>query len=249
MYTYYLLNFSRVTVKPFKIEKQPDDITCGPTCLHAVYSFYNDILPLSDVIKEVPSLQTGGTLAVLLACHALKRGYDALMYVYNLQLFDPTWFQSASSDIRKKLSEQLLHKQGKRLTAATNAYLEYLDLGGKVQYCDLTPELITGIIRNGAPILTGLSATYLYDCARERELTTHKSIYDDIRGTPTGHFVVITDIEPDSDHVHIADPNHDNPLFSNSYYTVRMQKLINSIMLGIITYDGNLLIIQPKESI
>jgi hypothetical protein len=233
-------------VKPFKIEKQPDDITCGPTCLHAVYSFYNDILSLENVIKEVPSLQTGGTLAVYLACHALKRGYDAHLYVYNLQLFDPTWFQLDTADIKKKLSEQMLHKQGKRLTAATNAYLEYLDLGGTLQYRDLTPELISGIIRKDTPVLTGLSATYLYDCARERELTPHKSIFDDIRGTPTGHFVVITGIESESNLVHIADPNHDNPLFSNSYYTVRMQKLINSIMLGIITYDANLLIIQPK---
>jgi hypothetical protein len=235
-------------VKSFKIEKQPDDITCGPTCLHAVYSFYDDIIPLQEVIKEVPYLQTGGTLAVYLGCHALKRGYDASLYVYNLQLFDPTWFQLTSCDIKKKLSEQILHKQGKRLTAATHAYLEYLDLGGKVLYHDLTPELIIDVIKKRTPILTGLSATYLYDCARERELTPHKSIYDDIRGTPTGHFVIINDIEKNSDHVHIADPNHDNPLFSKSYYTVSMQKLINSIMLGIITYDANLLIIQPKQS-
>ncbi|HEX2957228.1 MAG TPA: hypothetical protein VHO70_10365 [Chitinispirillaceae bacterium] len=235
-------------MKPFIIEKQPDDITCGPTCLHAVYSFYDDPVPLPQVIEEVPSLQTGGTLAVFLACHALKRGYDASLYVYNLQLFDPTWFRAGAGDFKEKLSEQILHKQGKRLTDATHAYLEYLDLGGKVYYQDLTPELISGIVNNGTPILTGLSATYLYDCAREREVTHHKSAYDDIRGTPTGHFVIITDIEPNSDHVLIADPNHDNPLFKKSNYTVRMQKLINSIMLGIITYDANLLIIQPKPN-
>ena len=234
-------------MKKVTIEKQPDDITCGPTCLHAVYSFYNDIVPLKQLIDEVPSLQTGGTLAVYLGCHALRRGYDVLLYVYNLQLFDPTWFSEKSVDIKAKLSEQITHKHGKRMAAATGAFIDFLNLGGRLAYKDLTAELITTHLKNGTPILTGLSATYLYDCARERELTPNKSTYDDIRGTPTGHFVVLSDIDTTTRQVHIADPYHDNRLFRNSYYTVPLRKLINAILLGIITYDGNLLIIQPKQ--
>src|SRR5207244_2038397 len=69
---------------------QPDDTTCGPTCLHALYRYYDDELSLDTVIDQVQSLEGGGTLAVLLACHALRRGYDATLYTYNLQLFDPT---------------------------------------------------------------------------------------------------------------------------------------------------------------
>ena len=53
---------------------QPDNMTCGPTCLHALYRYYGDDLLLEDVIEQVPSLEGGGTLAVLLACHALRRG-------------------------------------------------------------------------------------------------------------------------------------------------------------------------------
>jgi hypothetical protein len=234
-------------MKKVTIEKQPDDITCGPTCLHAVYSFYNDHVPLKQLIDEVPSLQTGGTLAVYLGCHALRRGYDVLLYVYNLQLFDPTWFSEKHVDIKTKLSEQIAHKHGKRMAAATGAYIDYLNLGGRLAYKDLTAELITTHLKNGTPILTGLSATYLYDCAREREVTPYKSTYDDIRGTPTGHFVVLSDVETGTKQVHIADPYHDNRLFRNSYYTVPMRKLLNAILLGIITYDGNLLIIQPKQ--
>ena len=33
------------------------------------------------------------TLAVLLGCHALRRGYEATIYTFNLQVFDPTWFE------------------------------------------------------------------------------------------------------------------------------------------------------------
>lgn len=58
-----------------EILPQPDDTTCGPTCLHAVYSYFGDALDLSTVIGEVQTLEEGGTLAVLLGLHALRRGY------------------------------------------------------------------------------------------------------------------------------------------------------------------------------
>ena len=71
---------------------QPDDTTCGPTCLHAVYGYYGDEAELDQVIQETVRLEHGGTLALLLGCHALRRGYQATIYTYHLQVFDPTWF-------------------------------------------------------------------------------------------------------------------------------------------------------------
>jgi len=74
---------------------QPDETTCGPTCLHAVYRYYGyDDAGLERVVSEVVPLETGGTLAVWLACHALPRGFSAVIYSYNVQLFDPTWFDT-----------------------------------------------------------------------------------------------------------------------------------------------------------
>ena len=29
----------------FEIQRQPDDVSCGPTCLHAVYRYFGDELP------------------------------------------------------------------------------------------------------------------------------------------------------------------------------------------------------------
>ena len=37
-----------------EILTQPDDSTCGPTCLHAVYRYFKDPVALDDVIAEVP---------------------------------------------------------------------------------------------------------------------------------------------------------------------------------------------------
>ena len=98
----------RADVAPFEFEilAQPDDTTCGPTCLHGVYRFYGDPIELAQVIHEVVPLESGGTLAVQLACHALRRGYRATLYTYNLALFDPTWFATPERDIAERLRPQ-----------------------------------------------------------------------------------------------------------------------------------------------
>ena len=84
---------------------QPDDTTCGPTCLHALYRYFGDDIPLDQVINQVQTLDGGGTLAVMLGNHALSRGYRALIYTFNLMIFDPTWFQS-SVDLKKHLLQR-----------------------------------------------------------------------------------------------------------------------------------------------
>ena len=51
----------------FEIQRQPDDETCGPTCLHAIYRYFNDPVPFEQVLTEVQALELGGTLGVILA--------------------------------------------------------------------------------------------------------------------------------------------------------------------------------------
>ena len=67
-------------------------------------------LPLEQVIAEVPVLENGGTLDVLLANHALTRGYSARIFTYNVQMFDPTWFRREGVDLAERLRLQLEHK-------------------------------------------------------------------------------------------------------------------------------------------
>ena len=100
-----------------KIRPQPNGETCGPTCLHALYRFYKDPIDLDTVIREVPTLPTGGTLGGMLACHALRRGYRAKIYSYNLQLFDPTWFGLDRSEICERLKAQRAFKDNPSATA------------------------------------------------------------------------------------------------------------------------------------
>lgn len=223
---------------------QPNGETCGPTCLHAVYQYYGDPVPLKQIIEEVPSLSTGGTLAVLLACHALQRGYKATIFAYTLNLFDPTWFNSSSVNLRQKLRAQARFKKAKKFRHVTDAYLNFLDLGGTLRFEDLTKRLIRKYLDRSIPILTGLSATYLYHCPRE---FGPKMDYNDIRGVPTGHFVILSGYNKLDRTVHVSDPLHPNPVSKTQKYQVNIDRVIGAILLGIVTYDANLLILQPKE--
>jgi Peptidase_C39 like family len=234
------------TVLTLEIQPQPSDETCGPACLHAVYRFLEDPLPLQQVVDEVTRLGTGGTLAAYLGLHALKRGYRATLHTYNLELFDPTWFEEDEAALADRLREQAEIKTSKRLRAATLAHLEYLDAGGMLYFEELTPDIIRRTLSRGLPIMTGLSATYLYGCARERYETDGQAFYDSIRGYPTGHFVVLHGYDPTTDSVLVADPYHGNPLSEGLNYRVGIMRLLGAIMLGVLSYDGNLLVIEPE---
>jgi hypothetical protein len=223
------------------VQPQIDNTTCGPTCLDAIYRYYGLEVDLAEIVAEVVSLPGGGTLAVWLACNALKRGFAAEIYTYNLNLFDPTWFDG-KADLEVRLLKQQKFKRDRKLSLATEGYLEYLERGGKLHFRELNAKLIRQILRKQRPILTGLSATYLYDCAREYE-----DEYDDIRGYPSGHFVVVRGYDREKREVSVADPLLDNPKFASHYYSVRIDRLIGAILLGILTYDANLLVVYPQQ--
>lgn len=224
---------------------QPDETTCGPTCLHAVYNYYGDSCSLQQIIDEVPKLEEGGTLAVYLALHALKRGYEAVIYTYNLEIFDPTWFKAQAPNMLQRLQAQMVAKPRKKLAVATKAYLEFLKYGGKLRFEDLTAKLIRGYLGRKIPVLAGLSATYLYGTSREYG---SKMTYDDIRGVASGHFVVLSGYAPKKRSVWVSDPLLPNPVSVHNQYAVSIDRLVCSILLGSLTYDDNLLLIRPPKA-
>jgi hypothetical protein len=228
----------------FTVEPQPDDVTCGPACLHGIYRHYGDEIPLESVISQMQMLDRGGTLDVFLANHALARGYDVTLYTYNLQLFDPTWFSLPAEEIRGRLRAQADVKRWERLQTATPGYDEFLRLGGKLALRDLEPSFLRKFLKRGIPLITGLSATYLYRAVRDIPDTNAD---DDVRGEPVGHFVVLTGYRKVTREILIADPLQTNPLVDSRYYAVNTHRLIGAILLGAATYDANLLVIEPRR--
>ena len=225
------------------MQAQPTEVTCGPTCLDAVYRYYGEKSDLAAVVNEIPMLEGGGTLAVVLGCHALKKGYKTTIYTYNLNVFDPTWFTPhplSQDEVADKLRQQAHFKNSKKLNIATESYLEYLKLGGKITFKDLDQNLLRHYLKQGIPILTGLSSTFLYRNPRETPLDE-----DDVRGDPEGHFVVLSGYNLITREITVSDPFLSNPYSHTLSYKVKVDRVICAILLGVLTFDANFLIIHP----
>jgi hypothetical protein len=229
---------------PVRMLPQPDETTCGPTCLHAIYHYWGEDEPLGEAIRRTRKIEQGGTFAVFLACDALRKGYDATIYTYDLKVFDPTWFLPGV-DIAGKLHRQREVKTGSRLLHSTEGYLEFLRLGGRLRFTDLTRQLIRGLLRRKLPILAGLSSTFLYRTAREYGPDDRP---DDIRGLPGGHFVVLTGYNRHERSVLVADPYGPHPYGPSHEYWINIDRVVNAVLLGIVTHDANLLVIRPREA-
>lgn len=237
-------HFEHARMRKLHILPQPNDVTCGPTCLHALYHYYQDDISLQQVIEEVRTLPEGGTLAVYLGLHALARGYQVTLNVINLEVFDPTWFRNHDNLILK-LKQQLKYKHSERIRIASRAFIEFIEQGGKIISKDISSRFLKTEFCQERPIITGLNSTYLYQCAREVTVG-NRSIFDDLRGLPCGHFVVLNGYFEKTKKIQVADPYAGNPVACGQIYSVRVSRLINAIMLGAMTYDSNLLFIRPK---
>jgi hypothetical protein len=226
---------------PVAMLPQPDETTCGPTCLDAIYRYWGETSQLAEVITRTRKMQFGGTFAVFLACDALRQGYQATIYTYNLTVFDPTWFVPGV-DIAERLLRQREAKQDTRLRYVTEGYLEFLSLGGRLRLTDLSRPLIRGLLRRNLPIITGLSSTYLYRAAREYGPNDEP---DDVRGLPSGHFVVIAGYDRAKRTVLVVDPYARHPYGPSHEYWINIDRVLGAVLLGIVTHDANLLVIHP----
>jgi len=231
---------------PVEVFAQPDDTACGATCLHAIYRFHGKDMDLLQLRSEIPSLEQGGTLEVHLANHALQAGFEATLYTFNLDLFDPTWFRLPATEIAHKLQRLQDAKQDRlpKFHEAIEAFLQFLALGGQLRMRDLSPGLLASNLHAGLPVLTGLSATYLYQEAREIPATNRP---DDLRGDPAGHFVVISGYDPAHFRFTVADPLQPNPFGAAPSYHVDALRTMTAILLGTFTYDASLLLLSPRR--
>ncbi|GAB4144762.1 MAG: C39 family peptidase [Planctomycetota bacterium] len=230
---------------PFRIQPQPDDFTCGPTCLKAIYDYWGRDVALDDIVAAVERLPAGGTADVFLANHALENGFRVTICTFNLRIFDPTWFRLGACDLAEKLRRQREAKADDQvLVRLSDGYLRFLELGGDLRLVDLSAHLLRSHLRRGMPILTGLSSTFLYRAPRE---FGPRDDDDDIRGEPQGHFVVLYGYEPSRGNVLVADPFQRNPM-ARHYYEAPVERAIGAILLGVLTHDANLVVIEPKKS-
>ena len=137
--------------------------------------------------------------------------------------------------------EETVWHDGPLTTAVRNGAICYLD--EVVEARKDTVVIIHPLTddRRRLPIITGLSSTYLYRTAREYG---PDDVPDDVRGGPAGHFVVISGYDRPGRKFLVADPYAKNP-YSPNIYWLNVDRVVGSILLGIVTHDANLLVIHP----
>jgi hypothetical protein len=221
---------------------QPDDVTCGPTCLRKVYHYYGLNVPLEELAAEVERHEDGGTLAVHLGISALRRGFRARLFSYNYRIFDPTWVGLPMEALAAKIRLRIPHLRKQKPKRAAEAYLHFVEQGGEIAFDELGPRLLKSILNRDHPVLAGLSATHLYRMPREsQEPGSAQLVDDDVGGDPVGHFVVISGYGRHGRRFTVRDPSAHGPSTADGRLEVEAQRLINSILLGDLTYDAVLL--------
>jgi hypothetical protein len=233
--------------------RQPDDVSCGPTCLFKVLRGYGDPRSFDEIATAVRRNDDGGTLGVFVGLAALALGYEATIYSYNLRVYDPTWSHLTSAQLADKLSqraraiaESAANNAGElKLSQAVDAYARFVREGGQVLFDDLTDELLVSLLDTGRPIVCGLSATYLYQTPREDPRT---GTIDDVGGEPAGHFLVVCGYRQHGRHFVVSDPYRHLPMTVTGTYEVGARRLINAILLGDVSYDGVLVVVSPRNT-
>ncbi len=226
--------------RPLRVPPQPDDESCGITCLRAIYAHQGLDVSITDLKRQVVHWRTGGTVGVNLARHALAHGFRAEIYTYNIKVFDPTWHDLDRQALRAKLKLRQRRVRSKRQQKMIGFYLDFLKRGGLLRFDELDEALLARLFGEGKPVICGLSATWLYQSKRELPDTRE----DDVAGSPAGHFVVVSGYDAKTREVTIHDPLRQNPISETGVYTLPFQKFSNAVMLGILTYDANLLVIS-----
>lgn len=231
-------------LKNLKMPPQPDDVSCGPTCLSAVYNFFGMPIPIEQVRKGVTMVPGGGTSAAYLGLDAMARGFATQIHVYDLNLFDPTWSGLDAKDITAKIQERMANMNlNEYAKVMYDGYIKFLDKGGKIVMEDITPDTLKRVFDGGAPILACVSDTWLYRSMRDYTTKENKAVDDDIKGDPEAHFIVLHGMEGND--ILVADPYAKNPLGPDSYYRISYNKFLHALLLGVLTLDANLLIITP----
>ncbi len=217
---------------------QPDDCSCGPTCLRQVYAALGAPRDHAEVDASVRRTPDGGTVAVWLGLAALGAGYAATLYPFGVQVFDPTWWGLDGAALRAKLVARAATRDSADARDYILSYVEFLDAGGTIRFQELTRALLCSRLAAGHPLVCGLSATWLYREQRQDPITDTS---DDVGGEPVGHFVTLSGYREWGADFAVCDPEADAPFSADGRYHAPARRLLKGILLGDLTRDALLL--------
>jgi len=106
-------------------------MTCGPSCLQQVLSYYGKEITLDEILKEV-KMSKYGTWTEYLGIYAIKHGFKAKLIYYNVYYINPSWFKLSKNKLIKKLQIVLKYEKDKIKKDGIVSLLDYLEANGKI---------------------------------------------------------------------------------------------------------------------
>ncbi len=241
----------RRLVLPVQRIVQPDDTTCGPTCLAQVMRAFGADVDVPSLAASLCRNPDGGTLAVHLGQLALDRGWRARLYPFGMRVFDPTWWEVDLDRIAALLGARAHALPAGSARDEVLAWQRFVASGGRLGFHEPSPELFVDILATGRPVICGLNATRLY---REPRTIPETNASDPVHGWPAGHFVTVVGYTGGGRHLHVVDPSPDAPFDAGGArhgdrrlgrYPLPSDRLIHAILLGDVTRDAVLLEVWP----
>jgi len=209
-------------------------ITCGPSSLQQVLTYYGKKITLDEILKEVKMFKYG-TWTSYLGIYAIKHGFNAKRIYYDVNYIDPSWFKLSRDRLIRKLQVALKKEKSKIRKDGIISLLDYLKTNGKIIFQIPSKKLLIDYLRRKIPIIMCLSSTILYKRRRFDLKKDKRSEY----GKPVGHFVVIGGYK--NGNFIINDPH----ARYGGVYEVSEDKLIFAWLF----WGGDSLIIEPKFKI
>jgi peptidase C39-like protein len=224
---------------PIRSEIQPDDTSCGISCLKMLLAFHGISLSFDEMREIIPPLPDIGLYDSHVGKAALDLGFSVTIYSYNYTIFHPLWNHLTRKDLIRHLSTKNKSSMTPLQEFATKSYIEFMEAGGEVLFYPLSKELLLAFFEKGLPVMVALDMCFLYDSMVYYENTTEP------RAT---HFVVLHGYNPENNTFRISDPWHSIPLPNNmGQFSLDADRVINAIFLGQNRNDAAVVVIQKNN--
>ncbi len=238
-----------------EIIKQPAN-ECLPTALHSVLEHNKINVDLKKIIEDISIDCTKlHDWFFRAGSFVLKQGKKVSIRTLATNIFDPSWRDLDSYELKEKLTDELryfktVEKVGENHIEFTGApynnslltqiqrtaveqALIYLEKDGKLDLKPISLDFFSESLSSNKPIIFSHNAPLLHGLTR-----AFNNDPDEIKGQSWGHVAIISGIDEEKNLLHITDPAGD--FYENAmHYWIDADLVLESIL----RYNGDTLII------
>lgn len=216
----------------------------GAETLRGIYAYYGEDISMDDLVVSTTRFSNRRLRPLALAIDALERGYAVTVHCCDTRIFDLSWMGLVSSELKEKLEYHKSKADSVHLTQTFDAYIQILEKGGTIDLSEINRAVIRKAVELKAPIIAAVSATHLFHSKREYLDSKDRPVLDDAKGKTAGHLVAVTAWV--GKEITLHDPYLANPITGKAKYKVYISRLMRSILLGVLSYDAQMVVITKK---